>query len=208
MIRGLIITVSTGGVLFLGVLGYTVSAAVRVRVLSPIQFSLFFAAILALFLLDFFMYRGARIIGEPRWGQMPERSQYALIGITVTFTWLTMKTGVLKLALIVIVLNLAFLYIGIEYLPQSESRPPKTIVLKPGISQADLVSIGEKIVFDKGQCMVCHSETPSTTERAPAMATIGAEIAREAKERGITPEQHLFESLVSPVAYIVKGFKT
>ncbi|MDA8325691.1 MAG: cytochrome ubiquinol oxidase subunit I [Nitrospiraceae bacterium] len=44
VIRGLIITVSTGGVLFLGVLGYTVSAAVRVRVLSPIQFSLFFAA--------------------------------------------------------------------------------------------------------------------------------------------------------------------
>ncbi len=118
-----------------------------------------------------------------------------------------MKKGVLKLALIVIVLNLVFVYIGLEYLPQSESKPPKTIVLKPGISQADLVAIGEKIVFGKGQCMVCHSEQPSTTERAPAMSTIGAEIAREAKARGIPPEQQLFEALVNPGAYVVKGFE-
>ncbi len=96
VLKALIITVSTGGVLFLGVLGYTVSAEVRVGVLSPIQFSLFFIAILALFLLDFFMYRGARIIGEPRWGQMPERSQYALIAITVTFTWLMGMLGYMR----------------------------------------------------------------------------------------------------------------
>jgi mono/diheme cytochrome c family protein len=118
-----------------------------------------------------------------------------------------MKAGVLKLAIIVAVINLVFLYIGIDYLPQSESLPPKTIVLKPGISQADLVAIGEKIVFGKGQCMVCHGETPSKTERAPAMATMGSEIVREAKERGITPEQHVFEALVNPGGYIVKGFE-
>jgi len=38
-----------------------------------------------------------------------------------------MKKGVLKLAIIVIGLNLIFLYIGLEFLPQSESRPPKVI---------------------------------------------------------------------------------
>ncbi|MDA8388842.1 MAG: hypothetical protein M0Z58_09305 [Nitrospiraceae bacterium] len=118
-----------------------------------------------------------------------------------------MKSGVLKLAIIVIVLNLAFLYIGLDFLPQSRSMPPKTIVLKPGISQADLVSIGEKIVYGKGQCMVCHPVMASTGERAPAMTGIGAEVVREARARGITPEQHMFEALVNPGAYIVKGFQ-
>ncbi|MDA8388843.1 MAG: cytochrome ubiquinol oxidase subunit I [Nitrospiraceae bacterium] len=95
-LRGLIIALSTAGVLFLGVMGYMVSDAVRVSVLSPIQFGLFFGAILVLFLLDSFMYRNAKIIGEPRWGQMPERSQYALIAITVTFTWLMGELGYMR----------------------------------------------------------------------------------------------------------------
>jgi len=42
------------------------------------------------------MYKGARIIGEPRWGKMPERSQYALIGITVTFAWLMGMLGYMR----------------------------------------------------------------------------------------------------------------
>ena len=118
-----------------------------------------------------------------------------------------MKSGVLKLALIVLVLNLAFLYIGIDFLPQSRSMPPKTTVVKAGISQADLVALGKKIIFSKGQCMVCHPVKTSTGERAPAMSTIGAEMVTEAKARGISPEQQAFEALVNPGAYIVKGFQ-
>ena len=38
------------------------------------------------------------------------------------------------------------------------------------------------------------------------MATIGAEMAREAKERGMAPEEHLFEALVHPSGFVVKGF--
>lgn len=96
MIRAAIIVVSSAGVLALGIFSYYVSAAVRVKVLSPIQFSLFILAIIALFILDYFMYKGARVIGEPRWGQMPERSQYALIAITVTFTWLMGMLGYMR----------------------------------------------------------------------------------------------------------------
>jgi hypothetical protein len=96
IIRAAIIVVSSAGVLALGIFSYYVSAAVRVKVLSPIQFSLFILAIIALFILDYFMYRGARVIGEPRWGQMPERSQYALIAITVTFTWLMGMLGYMR----------------------------------------------------------------------------------------------------------------
>jgi cytochrome d ubiquinol oxidase subunit I len=96
VIRGLLIVVSSAGVLVLGILSYSVSAAVRVKVLSPIQFGLFFLSLVALYVLDNYMYKGARIIGEPQWGKMPERSQYALIAITVTFTWLMGMLGYMR----------------------------------------------------------------------------------------------------------------
>lgn len=96
MARIFIIVASSAIVLALGVYSYMVSAAIRVKVLSPIQFGIFFLSIIALYLLDHFMYKGARIIGEPRWGKMPERSQYALIAITVTFTWLMGMMGYMR----------------------------------------------------------------------------------------------------------------
>ncbi len=118
-----------------------------------------------------------------------------------------MKKGVLKLAVIVVGLNLLFLYIGIAFLPQSESRPPKVIKIAEGISQDDLIHVGEEIVFGKGQCMVCHPAKPEAGMRAPAMSGIGAEMEKEAKERGIAPEAHVFEALVNPSKYIVKGYE-
>jgi Cytochrome c len=118
-----------------------------------------------------------------------------------------MKKGVLKLALIVVGLNLIFMYIGLEFLPQSESRPPKVIKIEEGISQDELIRVGEEIVFGKGQCMVCHPAKPEAGMRAPAMSTIGAEMEKEARERGMTPEEQNFEALVNPSKYIVKGFE-
>lgn len=118
-----------------------------------------------------------------------------------------MKTGVLKLALIVIGLNIIFVYIGLYFLPQSESRPPKVIKIEEGISQEELISAGEKIVFGKGQCMVCHPAKAESGMRAPAMAAIGSDMEKEAKARGVTPEEHAFEALVNPSRYIVKGFE-
>jgi cytochrome bd ubiquinol oxidase subunit I len=95
-LRAALIVISSVAVLALGIFSYYVSAAKRVKVLSPIQFSVFILSIIALFLLDYFMYKGARVIGEPRWGKMPERSQYALIAITVTFTWLMGMLGYMR----------------------------------------------------------------------------------------------------------------
>jgi hypothetical protein len=118
-----------------------------------------------------------------------------------------MKKGVLKLAIIVIGLNLIFLYIGLEFLPQSESRPPKVIKIAEGISLEDLIQVGEEIVFGKGQCMVCHPAKPESGMRAPAMSTIGADMEKEARERGMTAEDYVFEALVNPSKYIVKGFE-
>lgn len=117
-----------------------------------------------------------------------------------------MKGGLLKLLIVVIGLNLFFAYIGNYFLPQSESHPPKTIQIVEGISQEELIAVGEIILFGKGQCMACHPMQVEVGMRAPAMSTIGANIEKEAKERNIQPEQHVFEALVSPMSYIVKPF--
>ncbi len=117
-----------------------------------------------------------------------------------------MKTGVIKLLIVVLGINIFFAYIGLYFLPQSESRPPKELKLAPGVSQDDLVLLGEEIVFGKGQCMVCHPMKPETGMRAPAIATIGADMKKEAEKRGIPYEEYLFIALVAPSKYVAEGY--
>ena len=74
-------------VVFYGVYGYFVSAIVRIG-FSVYQVLAVIVTIIAVVAIDFAMLRGAKPIGEIRWGQMPERSQYALFILAVTFTWL------------------------------------------------------------------------------------------------------------------------
>jgi cytochrome bd ubiquinol oxidase subunit I len=74
-------------VLFYGVYGYYVPAIVRIG-FSVYQVLAVLFTIVAVIVLDVFLMRGADSRGEIRWGQMPERSQYALFVLVVTFTWL------------------------------------------------------------------------------------------------------------------------
>jgi mono/diheme cytochrome c family protein len=115
------------------------------------------------------------------------------------------KAGILKVAIVVIALNLFFVYIGVYVLPQSESRPPKTIKIEEGVSQEELIRAGEEIVFGKGQCMVCHPMKAEAGMRSPAVANIWREMEKEAQQRGITVEEHVFEALVNPSKYVMKG---
>ncbi|MEK6673468.1 MAG: hypothetical protein AABY42_08355, partial [Nitrospirota bacterium] len=99
-----------------------------------------------------------------------------------------------------------FVYIGLYLLPQSESHPPGVTKIEEGISQENLILIGEGIIFGKGQCMVCHPMKTEAGMRSPAMATIGVDIEKNARQRGITPEEQLFDALVNPGKFVVKGF--
>lgn len=60
-----------------------------------------------------------------------------------------MKSGLLKLAGIVIGLNLLFVYIGLYFLPQSESRPPAATRIEESISPEELVQTGRKLFLAK-----------------------------------------------------------
>ncbi len=78
---------STGVVLFYGIYGYYVDAIVRIG-FSVYQVAAVLACIIGVTAIDIALLRGAGSRGAIRWGEMPERSQYALFILAVTFTWL------------------------------------------------------------------------------------------------------------------------
>jgi cytochrome bd ubiquinol oxidase subunit I len=82
-------------VIFLGVYGYFVEATVRIGLSVPQVLSVLFAMV-SITAIDIFLFRGARKTGEVRWGKIPAISQYVLIFIAVTFTWLMGLMGYVR----------------------------------------------------------------------------------------------------------------
>jgi cytochrome bd-type quinol oxidase subunit 1 len=82
-------------VIFLGVYGYFVEATVRIGLSVPQVSSVLFAMV-AITAIDVFLFRGAKKTGEVRWGRIPAVSQYVLIFIAVTFTWLMGLMGYVR----------------------------------------------------------------------------------------------------------------
>lgn len=75
----------TGAVIYLGVDGYRVPALVRINVYSTTQVLMVAGTMLVVTPLTWFTQRTAKPKGEMKWGNMPVRSQYALMlnGIVV-----------------------------------------------------------------------------------------------------------------------------
>lgn len=82
-------------VVFLGVYGYFVEATVRIKLSVPQVLSVLFAMI-SITAIDVFLFRNATKTGEVRWGRIPPISQYVLIFIAVTFTWLMGLMGYVR----------------------------------------------------------------------------------------------------------------
>ena len=87
LVQGAMFLLAAVVVVFYGVYGYFVEAIVRIG-FSVYQVGAVIACIIGVTVIDIFMARGAESRGEIRWGQMPERSQYALFVLAITFTWL------------------------------------------------------------------------------------------------------------------------
>jgi hypothetical protein len=87
IVQAAMFALSAAVVLFYGVYGYFVEAIVRIG-FSVYQVAAVLACILTVTAIDIALGRGAESRGAIRWGQMPERSQYALFVLAVTFTWL------------------------------------------------------------------------------------------------------------------------
>ncbi len=81
-----IFSIVVGIVVFLGVYGYFVEAAVRIGLSVPQVVSVLFAMI-SITIIDVFMFKDARVLGPIAWGKIPNRAQYTLFFIAITFAW-------------------------------------------------------------------------------------------------------------------------
>jgi len=86
-IQAALFVIAAAIVLFYGVYGYFVPAIVRIG-FSVYQVLAVLTAICGVMTLNVLMMQGAESRGDIRWGQMPDRAQYALLILAVTFTWL------------------------------------------------------------------------------------------------------------------------
>ena len=87
LVQAAMFALSSGTVLIIGIWGYFVPTIVRIN-MSVYQVLAVLACIIGVTVIDVFIVRGAKSRGEIRWGQMPERSQYAIFILAITFTWL------------------------------------------------------------------------------------------------------------------------
>jgi hypothetical protein len=94
-----IITAAVLNIIFVGVYyGYFADSTYKI-VSSVIQVLSTLVAITAVSILEFFIYRGARQEWTVRWGSIGARSQYALILLAVSFTWLMGLMGFVRSAI-------------------------------------------------------------------------------------------------------------
>lgn len=104
----------------------------------------------------------------------------------------------LKTLLFVSAVLLFFAYIAYS-IPSRPSLPPEegAIDFSAVKTKQDLVAVGQKLFFGKGQCALCHSIGESETARCPNLEGIGAKLSRE----------FIYESLTRPDAYIYKQYE-
>ncbi len=87
LIQWLALGLAAAVVIFYGVYGYFVESLVRIG-FSVYQVMAVLGAIVVVMAVDIPMFKGARSTGAIRWGTIAPRSQYVLILLAVTFTWL------------------------------------------------------------------------------------------------------------------------
>ncbi len=85
-------------IFFLGIWGYYIPASTRIGLSVPqVSTTLTVAVVSSIF--DMFIFKSSEELGPPKWGSMPVRSQYALISLTVAFTWLMGLMGYVRSAI-------------------------------------------------------------------------------------------------------------
>ena len=85
-----------GNIIWLGVYhGYFTNTAYKVAASIPQVLSTL-VVIVATLIIDSMMFKGAKDVGPLQWGKIPDRSQYALFTLAVSFTWLMGLMGYVR----------------------------------------------------------------------------------------------------------------
>ena len=85
--QALLFVMSAVVVMAFGAYGYFVEAIVRIN-FSIVQVTSVLMVLLMSTAIDVVIFRGAPVVGEIQWGQIPERAQYILFLLATSFTWL------------------------------------------------------------------------------------------------------------------------
>ncbi len=94
-VQATLIAAAAAYVIYLGVYGYFVEASIRIR-FSVYMVLAVLIAIVGSLLINIVQLKGAMITAQPKWGKMPLFSQYVLIFIAVSFTWLMGLMGYVR----------------------------------------------------------------------------------------------------------------
>jgi hypothetical protein len=94
-LQWVILAIAAAIVIYFGVKGYFVPAEVRIGY-SVYQVLAVLFAMMVVTALDLYLFFGAKSLGEVQWGKMPERSQYVLVLLAVTFTLTIGLMGIVR----------------------------------------------------------------------------------------------------------------
>jgi mono/diheme cytochrome c family protein len=114
-----------------------------------------------------------------------------------------------NLRIIGIVLGTLALYTLIaNKIPQVQSEVPHALTMSANVTPEQLVAAGEQLFHGAGGCTACHglgTRAPNLLTDEKGLGPIGARCGK--REAGKDCKAYLYESLISPRAYVVPGYE-
>ncbi|MDQ6634598.1 MAG: c-type cytochrome [Gemmatimonadota bacterium] len=114
-----------------------------------------------------------------------------------------------NLRVLALALGVVGFYTAIAHvIPQLQSEVPEALALTSDATPEALAAAGEKIFNGSGGCTTCHglgTRAPNLLTDHAGEGTIGARCG--SRKPGMDCKAYLYESLVKPGAYVVKGFE-
>jgi mono/diheme cytochrome c family protein len=114
-----------------------------------------------------------------------------------------------NLRIIGVVLGTLALYTLIaNKIPQVQSEVPHALTLGANVTAEQLVGAGDQLFHGAGGCTACHglgTRAPNLLTDEKGQGPIGARCGK--RESGKDCKAYLYESLVSPRAYVVAGYE-
>ena len=114
-----------------------------------------------------------------------------------------------NLRIIGIVLGTLALYTLIaNKIPQVQSEVPHALTLGANVTPEQLVTAGDQLYHGAGGCTACHglgTRAPNLLTDEKGLGPIGARCGK--REAGKDCKAYVYESLMSPRAYVVSGYE-
>jgi mono/diheme cytochrome c family protein/cytochrome c551/c552 len=115
----------------------------------------------------------------------------------------------INLRIVGVVLGTLALYTLIaNKIPQVQSEVPRALSLGANVTPEQLVAAGDQLYHGAGGCTACHglgTRAPNLLTDEKGLGPIGARCGK--REVGKDCKAYLYESLISPRAYVVSGYE-